>query len=601
MLPGGTTGAAAGSGGGGGPGGRGKRGMEEEEPETFYDAMKKEMSDRAQKTKDAMDALDPMQRVAMEGHRPGAYVRLRFSGIPCELMENFDPREPLLIGGLGRGEETPGYMQLRLKRHRWFPKVLKNRDPLIFSIGWRRFQSIPVFAIKDNNERHRMLKYSPEHMHCLAAIWGPLAPPGTGVLAVQKTAAGINHWRIAATGVVLQLDASLRVVKKLKLVGTPFKIHRHTAFVNGMFNSQLETSKFEGASIRTVSGIRGTIKKAVRQGTQPGARDGAYRATFEDKPLLSDVVFLRAWVGVDIPKFQNPVTNLLAPPQRAKRKPKPPGRNRPVPETDQQGTERDYFGRVDADAIGTTSASQLPSGVDLVEREYIAAAKFSGPRSGFVFTSGRQGLGYYEDVVHSKNNTTTPAAAVGDISEANGGGNLKNLSSDGGGAGQEGGNLPVSQHAEQGGWVGMRSVADLRREQGVGAPRNSDSLYRPIERRKRVFNPLRVPKALQAALPFKTKPKLESKRKRKSLEQRRAVVLEPEERKAMSLVAQLNAIRNAKAEVRREQKARHAAKTAKAAAAEEAWRAAYNKEERKKRYVEKGHAEKRKAKKARGD
>ena len=69
----------------------------------------------------------------------------------------------------------------------------------------------------------------------------------------------------------------------------------------------------------------------------------------------------------------------------------------------------------------------------------------------------------------------------------------------------------------------------------------------------------------------------------------------------MSLVAQLNAIRNAKAEVRREQKARHAAKTAKAAAAEEAWRAAYNKEERKKRYVEKGHAEKRKAKKARGD
>lgn len=27
---------------------------------------------------------------------------------------------------------------------------------------------------------------SPEHMHCLASVWGPLAPPGTGVLAVQK-------------------------------------------------------------------------------------------------------------------------------------------------------------------------------------------------------------------------------------------------------------------------------------------------------------------------------------------------------------------------------------------------------------------------------
>ena len=62
-----------------------------------------------------------------------------------------------------------------------------------------------------------------------------------------------------------------------------------------------------------------------------------------------------------------------------------------------------------------------------------------------------------------------------------------------------------------------------------------------------------VPKALQAALPFKTKPKLEPARSRKTLEQKRAVVLEPSERKAVTLLQQLNAIRNEKAKKRAEQ------------------------------------------------
>lgn len=120
----------------------------------------------------------------------------------------------------------------------------------------------------------------------------------------------------------------------MKLVGYPSKVFKKTAFVRGMFNSELEVSKFIGAAIRTVSGVRGVIKKAVNDGP-----DGSFRATFEDKILMSgaltklptpstrdvflcvayfcascscvDIVFCRTWVPVEPKKLYNPVTSLL--------------------------------------------------------------------------------------------------------------------------------------------------------------------------------------------------------------------------------------------------------------------------------------------------
>lgn len=99
-------------------------------------------------------------------------------------------------------------------------------------------------------------------------------------------------------------------MKKLKLIGQPLKIYKKTAFIKGMFNSALEVAKFEGAKIQTVSGIRGQIKKAE---SKP---EGCFRATFEDKIMLSDIVFCRTWVNVDVRQFYNPVNTLLLPPDQ---------------------------------------------------------------------------------------------------------------------------------------------------------------------------------------------------------------------------------------------------------------------------------------------
>ena len=94
-------------------------------------------------------------------------------------------------------------------------------------------------------------------------------------------------------------------MKKLKLIGYPMKIYKNTAFVKDMFTSQVEAAKFEGAQVRSVSGIRGIIKKSLRK------PEGVVRITFEDRVQYSDIIFCKTWVNLAIPSMYLPVTNLL--------------------------------------------------------------------------------------------------------------------------------------------------------------------------------------------------------------------------------------------------------------------------------------------------
>lgn len=98
---------------------------------------------------------------------------------------------------------------------------------------------------------------------------------------MQSVSDRTASFRISATGVVLDNDKTSEVVKKLKLTGTPYKVFKNTAFVKDMFTSALEVAKMEGAALRTVSGIRGQVKKALQK------PEGYFRATFEDKVLMS--------------------------------------------------------------------------------------------------------------------------------------------------------------------------------------------------------------------------------------------------------------------------------------------------------------------------
>jgi ribosome biogenesis protein BMS1 len=383
-------------------------GGEEEEfgEDDWYDAQKAQIQKQLNINKAEFEILDESQRVSVEGYRAGMYAKIVIEGVASEFVTQFNPRMPIIVGGLSATEDRYGFVQVRIKRHRWHKKILKTNDPLIFSLGWRRFQTMPIYSTSDNRTRNRMLKYTPEHMHCFGTFYGPLIAPNTGFSCYQSFSSKNPGFRVAATGTVLDVDEAPEIVKKLKLTGTPYKIFKNTAFIRDMFTSAIEIAKFEGASIKTVSGIRGQIKKAL---SKP---DGHFRATFEDKILMSDIVFLRAWYPVRPHRFYNPVTNLI-------------------------------------------------------------------------------------------------------------------------------------------GWSGMRLTGEVRRDENIPTPQQKNSLYKPVERVTRHFNPLRVPRALAAELPYKSQITQMKKQSKPTYMQKRAVVLGGEEKNARDLMQKVMTLRNEKVAKRR--------------------------------------------------
>jgi len=102
-------------------------------------------------------------------------------------------------------------------------------------------------------------------------------------------------------------------------------------------------------------------------------------------------------------------------------------------------------------------------------------------------------------------------------------------------------------------WRSMKTVGQLRAESKIPTPKKADSVYKPIERADRSFNPLKIPKALVAALPFASKPKNAAKRRKPTLATKRAVVLEKDEKRLYTQLQQLNTLKNEKIKKKRQE------------------------------------------------
>ena len=79
---------------------------------TWGERQKAKLQRQVELNKREFDGMDMDSRVRVEGYLPGTYVRMVLHDIPCEFVQRFDAKYPIVVGGLLNDEQRFGYIQV---------------------------------------------------------------------------------------------------------------------------------------------------------------------------------------------------------------------------------------------------------------------------------------------------------------------------------------------------------------------------------------------------------------------------------------------------------------------------------------------------------
>nr|UXY87540.1 BMS1-like protein [Cryptomonas curvata] len=230
------------------------------------------------------------------------FTILESSSFPSEFRTYFNPSYPIIIQLKYSNKNKIFITKAKITKHKWNKTLLHSKYSYIVSIGWKIFKTILIFFREDCLNRKRYQKYlcADSYLVCFYSTFVEIDATIVGIkeenLKIRTRTQGAN-FNILFIGNILPNNDTLKIVKKTKLKGIIYNSFRKTAFVKNMFSNEIEISRFIGSLVQTISGIRGIVKKPVNNGPI-----GSFRATFEKNIILGEIVFLRMWFPIQIPR-----------------------------------------------------------------------------------------------------------------------------------------------------------------------------------------------------------------------------------------------------------------------------------------------------------
>lgn len=247
------------------------------------------------------------QQVGLE---VGQYVNLYINNFPEDTADTLLQTikyKPLSVFGLLKHEEKISVIHFSASR----PHVASSKNTMIesfdsFSLycGFRKYFLVkPIFSEASDGRLHKFIRVldPEERTTVIASIYGHVMFGQPPALLLRTDDTVSTDWEesmsLISTGSLEAIDPMRLIIKRITLVGNPFKIHRNSATVRDMFFNAEDVKYFKPVTLMTSSKnkhrkggkvIRGHIKESL--GTH-----GYMKCVF-DKPLQqSDAVLLHLY------------------------------------------------------------------------------------------------------------------------------------------------------------------------------------------------------------------------------------------------------------------------------------------------------------------
>lgn len=180
--------------------------------------------------------------------------------------------------------------------------VIRSKDPVMISCGFRRFINQPVYSQNTRGHLHKVEKFFFAGSTVFATMYAPIMfPPASVIMFMPPKACDTQSWpKLLATGTLESADPNRMLIKRIILTGTPTRIHKssrhsHSAVVRFMFFNDADIQYFKPIELKTKFGRRGHIIDSI--GTH-----GAMKCRFDKTLQGMDTICMHLYKRV-FPKW----------------------------------------------------------------------------------------------------------------------------------------------------------------------------------------------------------------------------------------------------------------------------------------------------------